>query len=602
MKAGNHAVRSRTLSGVVPGPSRGLTLLILCGCALAEASIDSRTGDPRVSLRLEVDGSQEHVIGDRIPIIWRFTNKSPEPLGFLWEGCCRANGRLHVTVDNREVGAIPPGKALAHMFAKAEKLDPEIPRDFDTALADWVDLRQSGNYQLTASYIGVLPNQHPRVPRGLNLWTNRAESQSVSLRILGVQDYLAQRISRENAARLRLAVEGAKRIDPLNQQRYEVTIHNLAPTTRTLLWPEVASIWIVRPSGERSPSSALEFGAEPREIVLDPGGLARLNFEIGVEALDGEPFGEYKLFVDVRKVGQQATRVPSSVLPLTWELTASDVRKLLLASAAGGKTGSRNAPLRLLRSNLSQIGGTLESLNPDPTWDHRATTMLAQLRKSFRLSALPTPQGRLAVAVTFDSQGKPAWSVPLLDEVISLQDTWLNGLEELLQLRRHLGWEVRFDIRPGDSMPLSLATKAALDVKPLSRDLVGLPALQAVSTSVDAMNEAASIEVWESGFKSKTFVALFGPTGGMSAIITQTAESSENAPVPATLPQRRISRAKSPMELEAWLRDARIEDGTAIVTAQPDLTWGELKPWLRVLAKPSLTLALKLDPATDNNP
>ena len=107
-----------------------------------------------VEVELQIPRAETHVLGDPIPLIWRFTNRSPEPLAFMWEGCCRLNGRLTVTKEGEVLAPIPSGQALAHMFAKAERLNPGVGRDFDTFLSDWVVLKETGAYSLQGRYVG----------------------------------------------------------------------------------------------------------------------------------------------------------------------------------------------------------------------------------------------------------------------------------------------------------------------------------------------------------------------------------------------------------------------------------------------------------------
>jgi hypothetical protein len=81
----------------------------------------------------------------------------------MWEGCCRLNGRLTVTAENQPIIPVPPVQALAHMFAKAERLEPGKPADFETRLSDWVQLRESGEYQLVGTLHRVFcPNRRPK--------------------------------------------------------------------------------------------------------------------------------------------------------------------------------------------------------------------------------------------------------------------------------------------------------------------------------------------------------------------------------------------------------------------------------------------------------
>ncbi|MBL9126422.1 MAG: hypothetical protein JNL97_02185, partial [Verrucomicrobiales bacterium] len=114
-----------------------------------------------VSLTLHVPEAETWVLGDAIPLNWRFRNDSKQPLGFMWEGCCRLNGRLEVARVDRgvpeDLGTVPPGQALAHMFAKADRLEPDLAKDYDTRVGDWVALPGTGRYRLRGTYRGVLP-------------------------------------------------------------------------------------------------------------------------------------------------------------------------------------------------------------------------------------------------------------------------------------------------------------------------------------------------------------------------------------------------------------------------------------------------------------
>src|SRR5690606_36419706 len=71
----------------------------------AAPRLASAAGDVR--LELEIPERHTHVIGDGTPLIWEFTNLTGQPLGFMWEGCCRMNGTLDVTTPDGEVQTIP---------------------------------------------------------------------------------------------------------------------------------------------------------------------------------------------------------------------------------------------------------------------------------------------------------------------------------------------------------------------------------------------------------------------------------------------------------------------------------------------------------------
>ena len=560
----------------------------------ADTAPGSEPRDLEVELKLIVAQSDDPVLGDRIPVVWRFTNKSPKPLGFLWEGCCRLNGRLQVSAAGRAIDLIPSAQALAHMFAKAERLDPGISRDFETDLSDWVRLTHSGTYQLGGSYIGVLPSQKPQVPRGLNLWTNRAESQSVSLAVLNVVDYQGQKIAREKAAQLRTTLTGPVRVSPIKKQRYQVAIQNLGSTNEFLQGPDSASIWIVQSTGERRVLPGLNFLDAPPEITVPGGAVTNLDFEIGAESMEGEPFGVYKVFVDLRKGADKKLRVPSNSLPLAWELTEKDVRDLLLAAASGGSTGARNPPLRLLRAHLRQISDILQTILPGTNWSPRALELRGQLHKASRLTLTPSPQGRVAVGIRFDSEGNPAWTDPLMDPVLPLKNGWQQGVTELLHLRRHLGWEVNLSIFPDDSMPLSLATKPAIDARLFAQELAQSPVLRFVSQSQATLLQSISMELVDSSIRSRTFVHVSIREGAVGSRVVETIEAIEGSAPNPGVPPTRESFARTAQELKTAFMGERSGSRTVIVIADPDLKWGELKPWIQALADAGIASMLQL--------
>ncbi len=576
-------------SGVI-----GISVLTV---ALADTAPGSGARDPQVELRLVVDESGDHVLGDRIPVLWRFTNRSSWPVGFLWEGCCRLNGRLNVSEDDRVVAVIPAGQALAHMFAKAERLDPGISRDFETTLADWVQLMDSGTFKLGGSYIGVLPTQRPQLPRGLNLWTHRAESQSVNLRVLSIRDYLGQRVARENASQLRAILTGPGRIDPLHKLRYQVTLQNLTATNENLRWPDAASIWVVRPNGERCAASGLRFVSGPREITLSAGGGTNLNFEIDANSMEGEPFGLYNVFVDLRKGDEKKLRTPSNPQPLSWELAENEVHNLLVAAALGGRTGARNAPLKLLRTHLRQIHKVLQALSPGTNWSTQTLDLLAQLSRASQLTAMPARQGRISVGIRFDALGKPAWTDPLLNNALPLKDGWIQGLKDLLQIRKHLGWGVSLALFPDDVTPLSLAVKLAMESSQFAQELADSPVLRLDSSSPEDPPETVTIQVVDTAFRSQTFMIVTRRAGAVEARVIETAESVEAPDPSASSPPSREASVRSPQELKTILHREFIAARAAVVIADPDLRWDDLKPWIRALTDVGVLPTLRLQSA-----
>lgn len=255
-----------------------------------------------VGLDLRIPEAETYVLGDAIPLYWRFSNGSTQALGFMWEGCCRLNGRLEVRTASGEVPVAPPGQALAHMFAKADRLEPGVPKDYDTRVGDWVRLPGTGTYRLKGTYRGVLPSQYPQVQRGLALWRDAADSPELELRVLAVADYLSQREERVRRRGLRLTLEGPARVSPLAPTRCRVTFENTSGSAQSVSWPDGVALWVVDGRGERVAPAAV-VGGPVETLDVPAGGRVERAFVVESDRFEGETFGEHTWFVDLAAGG-----------------------------------------------------------------------------------------------------------------------------------------------------------------------------------------------------------------------------------------------------------------------------------------------------------
>ena len=106
-----------------------------------------------VELRLSIPEAPFHVIGDPVPLRWEFVNRGDQRLAFMWEGCCRLNGRVTASLGQLTLHSDPATSAAqltAHRFARAARLLPGKPAVFETNLGDWLNIDRSGEYKLTA--------------------------------------------------------------------------------------------------------------------------------------------------------------------------------------------------------------------------------------------------------------------------------------------------------------------------------------------------------------------------------------------------------------------------------------------------------------------
>lgn len=415
-----------------------------------------------VGLSLRIPQAETWVLGDAIPLYWRFINPSQEPLGFMWEGCCRLNGRLEVTEagTGAALETAPVGQALAHMFAKADRLEPGLEKEYDTKVGDWVGLPGTGRYRLQGTYRGVLPTQFPQVPRGLSLWKDAATSAPVELSVMSVADYLAQREARVQRRDVRVTLSGPTRLSPLEPSRFTVVLENLGGAERPLAWPDDMALWVVDAAGRRGAPMAVIPGATTNR-VLAPGGILELEFAVAPDRFETEPFGVYSVFVDLAEGRAGEPRVPSNPLSLGWRLGLEDVEALVLEASRGARTGSRNAALKMLRVYLGDVGPELARLDRTRL-SAEARGLAERLHLAWRVRPLGLRPGGVDIPVAVSREGTVRWAHPILVEAFASQGTDLGAqVSALLSVRRHLGWDLTLVMEPEAEVTFGRASEAA---------------------------------------------------------------------------------------------------------------------------------------------
>jgi hypothetical protein len=462
------------LTGQRRGESTVAVALLLLAAPLA-----LRAAESPVSAELIIPPAATHVIGDHTPLIWRFCNNGGEPLAFMWEGCCRLNGRLTVTADNQPITPVPPAQALAHMFAKAERLEPGKPADFETRLSDWVQLWETGDYQLEGRYTGVLPEQTPQIPRGLSLWRAAAITPPIRVRLLSVADYLSQRTTRAVERGLHLALSGPSQLPPLRPSPFSIELHNTSAREQRLAWPLDFQLWIVDAKGRRLGNVPTSVEGSYQEIVLPPDARLELPVPFDSGLIEGEPFGEYAVFVDLRQGDAGEPRTPSNPVSMHWQLGATEVEQLLRQAAGGSRLGLRNAPLKLLRVYVGEIGSALAEVELPA-----ASSGLLALRDQLRLASCLKPHspipGRVELPLAVAVDGTTTLSGPAIEDCLAKARPHpgasdVSRLEQLLTVRRHLGWEIGLEVRPASNATLGILHNALEPYRKSGLELSGPP-------------------------------------------------------------------------------------------------------------------------------
>jgi hypothetical protein len=435
-----------------------------------------------VALELRVPSAETWVLGDAIPLYWRFSNQSTQPLGFMWEGCCRLNGRLDVSAvaTSGALETAPVGQALAHMFAKADRLEPGIAKEYDTKVGDWVSLPGTGRYRLQGTYRGVLPTQFPQVQRGLSLWRDAATSPPVELSVLSVADYLAQREERTRRGGRRVTLTGQHRVSPLEPARFVVRVENLGTTERRWVWPDDAAFWVVDGKGRRGAPMAVITGSTTNR-VLAPGTAVDLSFAIAPDRWESEPLGDYTVFVDLGEGRDGEPRVPSNVLPLAWRLGATEVEALVREAAKGSGTGGRNAALKTLRVYLGDIGTELERLDRSRL-DAQAGGLADRLGLAARLRPVFPKPGEVGITLAVRADATIEWADPIVAKVLGAQGGDVRSQSrELAAVRRHLGWELTPVLVPADAVSLADLLRVTGEWITEASDWTGPPEIRWIS-------------------------------------------------------------------------------------------------------------------------
>lgn len=557
------------------------------GAAVLALTSLARAQEPTVSVQLVIPPAETHVIGDTIPLFFRFENRASNALAFMWEGCCRFNGKLIATRNDVVIPPTPPGQALAHMFAKAERLEPGQPKDFDTRLSDWVLLSESGDYELRGHYQGVLPFQKPQVQRGLELWRGTAETPPLKVTVLNVADYLNQREARSAKSGLKLEISGASKLSPLRPSPFKLKISNLTSVPQKLRWPDALQLWVVNTHGVRVPSAANIEGAF-EELLLSAGASIEREIPFDSNRLEGEPWGDYRVFADLAAESDRP-RVPSNPIPLRWELSMNEVASLLTQAAGGHRTGARNAPLKLLRVYLTEIQSALAGLRNSSSLTAEARELLRQLSIAGALKPLGPKPGLVQLESQVSATGVWSFVAPEMRTAFAGgADEPAARLREVLAIRRHLGWEVAVNLQPAPQTRLGSVFSAAAQLAPLRADFAHEPR---INFSTDT-NNVSFLELPATPSPAN-FILQFTSRG--VAFARHLANSQPSAPgliAFSELSRENFTSLPNSAALVALLADGKLPQPKILLVVEDSLAWGEVRNFIEPLRQRGLSCEL----------
>lgn len=598
---------------------------LLCAAAQPAPPVLAPTNQP-IRVEISIPSAQTHVLGDAIPLVWRFANTSTQALAFMWEGCCRNNGK----VEMRRQGPPPPlsgvalahngpgpgiyspkcdhckqtrklseitvestvaGPAQAHQFARAVRLAPGATQEFSTLLADWVKAGLTGDYKVRAQYLGVSPKQRPTMPRGIELWNGRTTSSELNLSVLSVSDYLAERAAREATRQVRLQLTGPARAIPFQPAPLKLKLTNTGRAEQRLDWPACLDLWLMTTNGVRvEPATEPQLG--PAEsMVIAPGGSVEREIPFSHELLVGEPFGSYQVFVDVRET-TNALRVPSDVIGVTWQLNSHAVSQLVRDAADKPLTGARNAPLKLLRIYLGEIGSALAGVDA-AALSPSAAKLAGDLRIAAGLKKFSPKPGRVDLSLRVAPGGEFQFNDAAVVEVFAgraLPPT--EQLRTVLALRNHLGWDVGVGLKPEPTTSLRHVA-VALDAIWQSRvDLAATPSTPIFNADSTAYS---TVSFQRTPIPANLVVRISKVGSAVKVAVARRLPDPQRPGVEAMFGEAEIAQAKfselpNAAALAALLTDGNLAAPRSLVLAAPDLHWRELAAALGPFLDRSLPL------------
>lgn len=554
--------------------------LLLLAAVRCAAGADDSGSTPAVTARLSVPEAEINVIGDPVTLTWHFTNPTAKPLAFVWEACCRLNGRLVVSQDGRDLPRIPPGPASAHAFAKPAIILPGRENAFESLLADWVFLQRGGRYQLRGHYVGVLPEQKPPYPPSVGLWRGEVATAPISVSLVTVEEYLAQRPARVAQRGLDATLAGDGDLPPRTALLLEARLRNSGTQPLELTWPLDANLWLVDAEGRRVHRSPTRPTGTESAVRLAPGEEWRTNFPVTAQDLGGAPFGAYRAFLDF-PARLRELRTPSKPHAFRWSVSAATAAGLL-DEATRGTPNPRNPAMRLLRQYLEPLAEVLGVIDP-AALTPAAETLRSQLRLAARLRALPLTAGRLEVTLTVGPGGTWQPADPVVARAVDMRAE--RPLADVLAARRHLGVDAAVSLAPANAATVGDLVRAAAALAPHAGELAGPPRFVG-DAPAGAVPGTVSFPLSPA---PAHLVLMLGP--GATAALARSTGSPPLAPAASwrSLPRTALA---DPAGLERSLADSRGGTPQVALLADSALRWEDVLPWLTPLLRRGWNLEL----------
>jgi hypothetical protein len=241
------------------------------------------------------------------------------------------------------------------------------------------------------------------------------------------------------------------------------------------------------------------------------------------------------------------------------------VRALVEQAAAGSKLGFRNAPLKLLRVYLGEIGDALEKAAGE-AGDPKARELALELRRAGRLKPLAPRPGTVAWPLVLRSDGAMRMEVEEIERVAATFPE-ASRVADLYGLRRHLGWTVEFTLEPEAGVKLVDVFHAAEELQGIQG---GAGAWVRAGTFGMITNRVGGLTLRDSSVQAAGLLKL--DAGGALVGSMSEPKPGRSAAGPGATKGIEI---RDESRLEAWL--AELDAGSTLqIEVDDSMTWGAL--------------------------
>ena len=268
----------------------------------------------------------------------------------------------------------------------------------------------------------------------------------------------------------------------------------------------------------------------------------------------------------------------------------------LVSTAAAGPSRLRNAPLKLLRVYLTEIRPSLDSIEVDrmpPT----VAALARQLKLAAGLKLLSPRPGQVNWDVVVGADGSVRFADPTLAECASaVSGSIPEQLPKLLEVRRHLGWEVALILQPESQASLRQIADTAIQLEKSGKDLASRPRATALTGGASSPGFVYFSETLP---PANLVLRLTRSSDGLRCGIARRIpvpdqDRTKALFTPSEIAQLEFAPISSVSELEVLLQTGQLRSPQPVTWIDPELTWAEVAGFLEPLLKRAVDVEVVL--------